>query len=70
MTAGALVLAALYILSDEEEPFSATFTLESLPEVLRKKIEMVSDGMLVTVTRVTKTTGAEQNTFAKGHPFF
>jgi len=52
--AGALVLAALYILAEEDQPFTVTFTLDALPSVLRKRIEAVSDGMLITATRITK----------------
>lgn len=54
MIAGALILAAVYILSDEEGPFTVTFTLDALPHSLRKRIETVSDGMLITATRITK----------------
>ena len=54
LIAGALILAALFILTDEEQPFAATFTLDGLPHVLRKRIELISDGMLITATRITK----------------
>ena len=55
MIAGALILAALYILGDEDEPFSVTFTLDALPAILRNKIELLSDGILVTTTRISKS---------------
>lgn len=60
LIAAALVLAALYILGEEDEPFTVTFTLDALPNILRKPIELLSDGMLITATRISKTTGRYQ----------
>jgi hypothetical protein len=56
LIAAALVLAALYILGDEDQPFTVTFTLDALPDLLRRRIELLSDGMLITATRISKTT--------------
>jgi hypothetical protein len=55
LISGALILAALYILLDEIEMFTVTFTLDALPNALRRRIEVLSDGMLVTVTRISKS---------------
>lgn len=54
MIAGALMLAALYIFAEEDEPFTVTFTLDTLPRALKEKIELFSDGILVTVSRISK----------------
>lgn len=54
LVAGALVLSALYILSDEDDPFTVTFTLDALPRVLRDKIALFADGILITATRISK----------------
>ena len=59
LIAGALIMAALYILGEEDKPFSVTFTLEALPAVLRNKIELFSDGLLVTATRISKSSDFE-----------
>ena len=56
LIAAALIMAAIYILSEEDKPFTVTFTLDALPEILRRKIELLSDGMLITATRISKTT--------------
>lgn len=56
LIAAALVLAALYILGDEDQPFTVTFTLDALPDLLRRRIELLSDGMLITATRISRTT--------------
>ena len=54
MIAAALILAAMYLFGEEDQPFSVVFTLESLPAVLRRKIELVSDGVFITATRISK----------------
>lgn len=54
LLAAALILAALYVLTDEEKPFTVTFTLDALPQVLRKRIEPFSEGLLITATRISK----------------
>lgn len=56
LIAGALVLAAAYIFAEEEEPFTETFTLEALPHILREKIELRAEGVLVTVSSISKNT--------------
>lgn len=60
MIAAALILAALYIFGDEDQPFTVTFTLDALPDVLRRKIELLSDGMLITATRISKNSDFRQ----------
>lgn len=56
LIAAALILAALYILGDEEQPFTVTFTNDSLPDLLRRRIQLLSEGMLITATRISKNT--------------
>ena len=54
LIAGALILAAVYILTGKHDHFTVTFTKAMLPKLLQDKMPCGAEAILVTATLVNK----------------
>jgi hypothetical protein len=54
LIAGALILAAIYILTGKHDHFTVTFTKNMLPKLLQDKMPCDAEAILVTATLVSK----------------